>query len=100
MKQRFFHRYKGDDMLKFISLLSSNSNNSPFSIRLVYAQIAAYGMWRRGKYDWSKIEGLLTGGIPMLEDPQERLFVETVNTPFGSYRVFSSVFLTHKYLLS
>lgn len=87
-------------MLKFISLLSTKSNNSPFSIRIIYAQMAAYGMWRRGKCDWSKIEKLLTGGIPMLEDPQERLFVETVNTPYGSFRVFSSVFLTHQYLLS
>ena len=87
-------------MLKFISLLSVNDNNSPFSIRIFYAQMAAYGMWRRGKCDWSKIEGLLNDGIPTLEDPQERLFVETVNTPMGSFRVFSSIFLTHKHLLS
>lgn len=100
MRQRFFHRYKGDDMLKFISLLSTNCNNSPFSIRIAYCQMAAYGMWRRGKCDWSKIERLLDDGIKTLEDPQERLFVETVNTPLGSFRVFSSVFLTHKYLLS
>ncbi len=100
MKQRFFHRYKGDDMLQFISLLSVNENNSPFSIRIFYAQMAAYGMWRRGKYDWGKIENVLTNGIPTLEDPQERLFVETVNTPMGSFRVFSSIFLTHKHLLS
>ena len=51
MKQRFFHRYKGDDMLKFLSLLSVNENNSLFTIRIFYAQMAAYGMWRRGKYD-------------------------------------------------
>lgn len=100
MKKRFFHRYKGDDMLQFISLLSVNENNSPFSIRIFYAQMAAYGMWRRGKYDWGKIENVLTNGIPTLEDPQERLFVETVNTPMGSFRVFSSIFLTHKHLLS
>lgn len=87
-------------MLKFISLLSVNSNNSTFVIRIFYAQMAAYGLWRRGKCDWSKIEKLLTYGIPKLEDPQERLFVETVNTPYGSFRVFSSFFLTHKYLLS
>ena len=62
--------------------------------------MAAYGMWRRGKCDWSIIEKLLTNGIPKLEDPQERLFVEIVNTPFESFRVFSSIFLTHQYLLS
>ena len=100
MKQRFFHRYKGDDMLKFLSLLSVNENNSLFTIRIFYAQMAAYGMWRRGKYDWGKIENVLTNGIPSLEDPQESLFVETVNTPIGSFRVFSSIFLTHKHLLS
>ena len=49
MKQRFFHRHKGDDMLKFISLLSVNSNNSLYAIRVLYAQMAAYGMWRKGK---------------------------------------------------
>ena len=87
-------------MLKFISLLSVNVNNSPFTIRIFYAQMAAYGMWRRGKYDWGKIDNVLTNGIPMLEDPQERLFVETVNSPIGSFRVFSSIFLTHKHLLS
>ena len=87
-------------MLKFISVLSANSNNSPFSIRIAYCQMAAYGMWRRGKCDWSIIERFLINGIPPLEDPQERLFVETVNTPLGSYRVFSSIFLSHKYLLS
>lgn len=87
-------------MLKFISLLSVNENNSLFSIRIFYAQMAAYGMWRKGKCDWRKIEGLLNAGIPTLEDPQERLFVETVNTPLGSFRVFPSIFLTHKYLLS
>ena len=100
MKQQFFHRYKGDDMLKFISLLSVNENNSLFTIRIFYAQMAAYGMWRRRKYDWGKIENVLTNGIPSLEDSQERLFVETVNTPIGSFRVFSSLFLTHKHLLS
>lgn len=87
-------------MLKFLSLLSVNENNSLFTIRIFYAQMAAYGMWRRGKYDWGKIENVLTNGIPTLEDPQERLFVETVNTPMGSFRVFSSIFLTHKHLLS
>ena len=86
-------------MLKFLSLLSVNENNSLFTIRIFYAQMAAYGMWRRGKYDWGKIENVLTNGIPTLEDPQERLFVETVNTPMGSFRVFSSIFLTHKHLL-
>lgn len=100
MKQKFYHSYKSDDMLKYISLLSVRSCNSPFMLRIFKAQMTAYGMWRRGKYDWNKIEKILINGIPTLEDPQERLFVETVNTPYGSFSVFSSVFLTHKSILS
>jgi SEC-C domain protein len=63
------------------------------------ALVEAYLQWRRGKYDWSRIDRILEDGNPQ-EDPQERLFVETVNTPTGSYKVFSAFYLTHKYLLS
>ena len=64
------------------------------------ALVEAYLMWRRGKYDWECIDKILENGNPQFEDPQERLFVETVNTPIGSYKVFSAFYLTHKNLLS
>lgn len=64
------------------------------------ALVEAYLMWRRKKYDWELIDRILEKGNPQLEDPQERLFVETVNTPIGSYKVFSAFYLTHKNLLS
>jgi len=64
------------------------------------ALVEAYLMWRRRKYDWSHIDRFLEYGNPQLEDPQERLFVETVNTPIGSYKIFSAFNLTYKYLLS
>ena len=87
-------------MLKYLSYLSVQQENSSFCYRLEMALVEAYLMWRRGKYDWKFIDRILEKGNPQLEDPQERLFVETVNTPIGSYKVFSAFYLTHKNLLS
>lgn len=87
-------------MLKYLSYLSVQQGNSSFCYRLEMAMIEAYLMWKRRKYDWLHIDRVLEYGNPQFEDPQERLFVETVNTPIGSYKVFSAFYLTHKYLLS
>lgn len=87
-------------MLKYLSFLSVLQENSSFCYRLEKALVEAYLMWRRGKYDWLHIDRILEYGNSQFEDPQERLFVETVNTPIGSYKVFSAFYLTHKYLLS
>ena len=99
MKHKFYHNLKGDNMLKYLSYLSVLQENSSLCYRLEMALVEAYLQWRRGKYDWSRIDRILEDGNPQ-EDPQERLFVETVNTPTGSYKVFSAFYLTHKYLLS
>ena len=87
-------------MLKFLSYLSVKQENSSFCYRFETAIIEAYLMWRRRKYDWSLIDRILECGNPQFEDPQERLFVEAVHTPIGSYKVFSAFYLTHKFLLS
>ena len=87
-------------MLKYLSYLSIQQENSSFCYRFEMALVEAYLMWRRKKYDWELIDRILEKGNPQLEDPQERLFVETVNTPIGSYKVFSAFYLTHKNLLS
>lgn len=100
MKYKFYHNLKRDKMLKYLSYLSVLQENSRFCYRLEMALVEAYLMWKRGKYDWFNIDRILEYGNPQLEDPQERLFVETVNTPIGSYKVFSAFYLTHKYLLS
>lgn len=96
MTYKFFHNLKGDKMLKFLSYLSVQQENSSFCYRFETAIIEAYLMWRRGKNDWSLIDRILERGNPYFEDPQERLFVETVHTPIGSYKVFSAFYLTHK----
>lgn len=100
MKNKFYHNLKRDKVLKYLSYLSVLQDNSSFCYRLEMALVEAYLMWRRGKYDWSHIDRLLEHGNPQFEDPQERLFVETVNTPIGSYKIFSAFNLTYKYLLS
>lgn len=100
MAYKFFHNLRGDKMLKFLSYLSVQQENSSFCYRFETAIIEAYLMWRRGKNDWSHIDRILECGNPQFEDPQERLFVETVHTPIGSYKVFSAFYLTHKFLLS
>lgn len=100
MKYKFYHNLKRDKMLKYLSYLSVLQENSRFCYRLEKALVEAYLMWKRGKHDWFYIDRILEYGNPQLEDPQERLFVETVNTPIGSYKVFSAFYLTHKYLLS
>lgn len=100
MKYKFYHNLKGDNMLKYLSYLSVLQENSSFCYRLERALVEAYLQWSRGKYDWFPIDRILEYGNPQFEDPQERLFVETVNTPIGSYKVFSAFYLTHKYLLS
>ena len=87
-------------MLKFLSYLSVQQENSSFCYRFETAIIEAYLMWRHKKNDWSHIDRILECGNPQFEDPQERLFVETVHTPIGSYKVFSAFYLTHKFLLS
>lgn len=99
MKCKFYHKLKRDEMLKYLSYLSVLQENSRFCCRLEMALVEAYLMRRRRKYDWSHIDRILEGDNSK-EDPQERLFVETVNTPTGSYKVFSAFYLTHKYLLS
>ena len=99
MAYKFFHNLRGDKMLKFLSYLSVQHENSSFCYRLETAIIEAYLMWRRKKNDWSHIDRILECGNPQFEDPQERLFVETVHTPIGSYKVFSAFYLTHKFLL-
>lgn len=100
MAYNFFHNLRGDKMLKFLSYLSVQQENSSFCYRFETAIIEAYLMWRRKKNDWSHIDRILECGNPQFEDPQERLFVETVHTPIGSYKVFSAFYLTHKFLLS
>lgn len=100
MTYKFFHNLRGDKMLKFLSYLSVQQENSSFCYRFETAIIEAYLMWRRRKYDWSLIDRILECGNPQFEDPQERLFVESVHTPIGSYKVFSAFYLTHKFLLS
>ncbi|WP_315364371.1 hypothetical protein [Prevotella jejuni] len=100
MKYKFYHNLKRDKMLKYLSYLSVLQENSRFCYRLEIALVEAYLMWKRGKHNWFYIDKILEYGNPQLEDPQERLFVETVNTPIGSYKVFSAFYLTHKYLLS
>lgn len=105
MKYKFYHNLKRDKMLKYLSYLSVLQENSRFCYRLEMVLVEAYLMWKRGKYDWFYIDRILEYGNPQSEDPQpkdpqERLFVETVNTPIGSYKVFSAFYLTHKYLLS
>ena len=100
MKYKFYHNLKGDNMLKYLSYLSVQQDNSSFCYRIEMALVEAYLMWRRKKYDWELIDRIFEKGNPQLEDPQERLFVETVNTPIGSYKVFSAFYLTHKNLLS
>lgn len=100
MKNKFYHNLKREKVLKYLSYLSVLQENSSFCYRLEMALVEAYLMWRRRKYDWSHIDRLLEHGNPQFEDPQERLFVETVNTPIGSYKIFSAFNLTYKYLLS
>ena len=100
MSYKLLYNLRGDDILKYLSLLSTIDKNSNFCYRLNYAQTKAYSMWRCGKFDIGIINEILKNGIPYLEDPQEVLFIETVNTPYGSYRVFPTNFLTHKYQLS
>lgn len=100
MTHKFYHNFKGDKMLKFLSYLSVQQENSSFCYRFETAIIEAYLMWRRKKNDWSHIDIMLECGNPQFEDPQERLFIETVHTPIGSYKVFSAFYLTHKFLLS
>lgn len=100
MKNKFYHNLKGDKMLKYLSYLSVLQENSSFCYRLEMALVEAYLQWILGKYGWFHIDRILEYGNPQFEDPQERLFVETVNTPIGSYKVFSAFYLTHKYLLS
>ena len=100
MKNKFYHNLKKEQMLKYLSYLSVLQENSSFCYKLEMVLAEAYLMWRRGKYNWSHIDRILEHGNPQLEDPQERLFVETVNTPIGSYKIFSAFNLTYKYLLS
>ena len=99
MKNKFYHNLKREKVLKYLSYLSVLPENSSFCYRLEMALVEAYLMWKRGKHDWFHIDRILEYGNPQIEDPQERLFVETVNTPIGSYKVFSAFYLTHKYLL-
>lgn len=100
MYNPFYQNLKDDNVLKYISVLSVLEQNSSFCHRLAIAQMAAYAMWKRDDIDWCELESILKKGEPQWEDPQEVLFIETLNTPFDSYRVFSSFLLTHKYNLS
>lgn len=100
MSHKYYHNFRGDDILKFISCLTTLDKNSSFCYRLMFAQLEAYTMWRRGKCDWAMLDGILANGNPQMEDPQEMLFIETVNSPFRSYKVFSTFYLTHKVNLS
>ena len=100
MVHKYYLGFRGDDLLKFVSNLSTLSKNSSFGFRLAQLQMEAYIAWRRGKKWNYSLDNVLFNSNPMMDDPQERLFIETVNTPKGSFRVFSAYFLTHKYNLS
>lgn len=97
MANKFYYKFKGDNMLRYLSYLSTLQANSRFCYRIELAIIKAYLMWRRGKYDWCAITRILEYGYHQIEDPQELLFIETVNSPIGSYKVFPASFLTYKY---
>lgn len=100
MHNKFYTNLRGDNVLKYISVLSTLEQNSSFCYRIALAQMKAYAMWKQNKYNWNEIESIFIKGMPQWEDPQEVLFVETVNTPIDSYRVFPSFLLTHKFNLS
>ena len=93
MHNKFYTNLRGDNVLKYISVLSTMEQNSSFCYRIVLAQMKAYAMWKQNKYNWKEIESIFIKGMPQWEDPQEVLFVETVNTPIDSYRVFPSFLL-------
>lgn len=100
MHNKFYTNLRGDNVLKYISVISTLEQNSSFCYRIALAQMKAYAMWKQNKYNWNEIESIFIKGMPQWEDPQEVLFVETVNTPIDSYRVFPSFLLTHKFNLS
>lgn len=100
MHNKFYTNLRGDNVLKYISVISTLEQNSSFCYRIALAQMKAYAMWKKNKYNWNEIDSIFKKGMPQWEDPQEVLFVETVNAPIGSYKVFSSFLLTHKFNLS
>jgi len=68
MSSKFYHNLRGDDILKYLSLLSTLDSHSMFCYRLNMAQVKAYAMWRRGKFDKSVIDNVLENGVSLIAD--------------------------------
>ena len=51
-------------MLKYLSYLSIQQENSSFCYRFEMALVEAYLMWRRKKYDWELIDRILEKSFP------------------------------------
>lgn len=100
MDFNYYKHLRGDDVVIFFSLLQVMRDNSVFSYRLSLCQSEAYMMYKKRRFDWKLLNAILGNGDPTLEDPQENLFVEPVNTPWDSFRTFPAFFMIHRYNLS
>lgn len=96
----YYKKLKGDEVMVFFSLLQAMRDNSFFSYRLSLCQAESYIMYKKRRFDWHLLNTILENGDPTLEDPQENLFVEPVNTPWGSFRTFPAFFMIHRNNLS
>lgn len=105
MRQKlpFLQKYKKDELVRYLASLHLYAQNSSNILRLsmlLYEAMAGKG--GKERIFIPKFQKEIEKNYPydMNEDPQEYLFVDSVHTPRGTYRVFPGIFSYLQYNLT
>lgn len=100
MNHNYINGLSAEERLYYFSYLQSLKENSAFIQRLYICQSYSYLTLKSNRDYSDRLQHVITNGVIEVEEPQTNLFVETVLTPFGSFRVFPGCFEYDRYNLS
>jgi hypothetical protein len=92
-------QYDGEEILILLSYLLTMPDNSSFLYRIMDCQAQALMQLKQDGINWRNLLETLEKGNPMMEDPQENMFVQQVNIPEGSFSVFPGIYVFYQWNL-
>ena len=91
-------QYDGEEILILLSYLLTMPDNSSFLYRIMDCQARALIQLKQGRIICRDLLEILEKCNPM-ENPQENMFVQQVNTPEGSFSVFPGIYMFYQWNL-
>ena len=91
-------QYDGEEILILLSYLQTMPDNSSFLYRIMDCQAQALLQLKQDGIIWHDLIETLEICNPM-ENPQENMFVQQINTPEGSFSVFPGIYIFYQWNL-